>query len=348
MKLGEFHECDSTPMGRPSSPSCRRVYYRGTSNFEQSLDVYTPPSNLPSPAHPLPLVVLVVGSAWLGHRSIIYRGTSWWNSSGPRTVANLGAVCVCVRHRGAFPRPPPLHFSLALVPLIALAVGLALSQVVAASTLATLIIGVWHLAARGAATHEQMLDDVCSALHWVRANRDDLVPTPGAPRPRSLVFGGYSSGAHVAVSLLQQPARLVASGLPRPCEGLCDGILLLSGVLGSRLGGSTVTDAILAVCFGLQGARALPSPVDRAADSPSLPHLLIGCEREVFGLPVLDASLSGVFFRSRELYERLRARGVPATLREIRSDHWSVLNSRALAEALRSEMVDKAWPLKPR
>lgn len=29
-----------------------------------------------------------------------------WNSSGPRTVASAGAVCVCIRHRGAIPVPP--------------------------------------------------------------------------------------------------------------------------------------------------------------------------------------------------------------------------------------------------
>ena len=51
----------------------------------------------------MPVVVLVVGSGWLGHRNFIYAPTSWWNSSGAKNFARLGYTCVCVRHRGAFP-----------------------------------------------------------------------------------------------------------------------------------------------------------------------------------------------------------------------------------------------------
>ena len=63
-----------------------RHYYTSSDLFEQSLDVY----RLALPAagcggegedeDPPPIVALVVGSAWLGHRSFVYSGTSWWNS----------------------------------------------------------------------------------------------------------------------------------------------------------------------------------------------------------------------------------------------------------------------------
>ena len=69
-----------------------RHYYTPSRRFEQSLDVYKPAGTGTPTA---PLVVLVVGSAWLGHRWSIYAGTSWWNSSGPKTIAKVGAVCVC-------------------------------------------------------------------------------------------------------------------------------------------------------------------------------------------------------------------------------------------------------------
>ena len=93
----------------------------------------------------------------------------------------------------------------------------------------------WALAARGAASHDEMMDDVASALAWVRDHQDRLV-APGATQPaRVKLFGGYSSGGHVAVSLLQQPELLEAKGLALPAAGY-DGVLLLSGVLGARSG----------------------------------------------------------------------------------------------------------------
>ena len=50
----------------------RNVAYYGaahTGNFEQTLDIYTPVK----PEADAPLVVLVVGSAWLGHSQLIVR-----------------------------------------------------------------------------------------------------------------------------------------------------------------------------------------------------------------------------------------------------------------------------------
>lgn len=244
-----------------------RVHYAGTSNFEQSLDIYRPTT-----PGPHPVVVLVVGSAWLGHRSWIHAITSWWNSSGPKTIARAGAVCVCVRHRGAFVRPPP-WFVAALVatifwPAALVVLGLQL---------------LLHLLARGAATHDEMLDDVMTALHWVRAQR-----SLGGGR---IIFGGYSSGAHVAASLLQRPDLLKARGLPPP-DQLCGAVFLLSGCLGiTPLGEKrrwpTVGELLCRAIFGREAAAALPSPVETAERAPAVPHLLVGCRHEVFGLPLL-------------------------------------------------------------
>ena len=345
--------------GLPSVRGVRAatVYYANTSNYEQSLDVYVP-SVPPPPGPPLPLVVLVVGSAWLGHRSAIYLGTSWWNSAGPMSVARTGAVCVCVRHRGAFPQPPPWYVLVVLL-LVMWPVFL---------PVACLAL-VWRLAARGAACHDDMLDDVCSSLKWVLANRSALAlaqaaptaaPTDGSAGSGSgsglgvlppLVFGGYSSGAHVATSLLQRPALLAARGLPPPAE-LCDGVLLLSGVLGTRLTAPrtsplapALSNLILFTAFGVKAAAALPSPVHDVERSPRLPHLLLGCKHEVFGLPLVEGAFYDVLFCSREVTRRLRALGVPAELHELPSDHWFMLGSAALHEALAAALRDRRWPL---
>ena len=301
-------------MARP-----RTHYYAGNARFEQSLDVYTPAYPEAAGCEPLPLVVLVIGSAWCGHRHFIYSGTSWWNSAGPKTVASLGAVCVCIRHRGAFPRPPTSLLGALLVACL-----LPLLPQHPLLLIAAVLLLVWHPLARGAATHEQMIDDVASALLWVRAHRTELVAAPGAAPPAKMVFGGYSSGAHVAMCLLQRPDLLAARGLPPPAE-LCDGVLLLSGVLGTRLtcsaaaapqGAPALTNSVSRMVFGAAAAEALPSPVHDVAASPTLPHLLVCCEHEVFGLPLLEEGMS-VYFASREMAARLARRLAPRPTRSL-------------------------------
>lgn len=94
------------PLRQRAKPE--RYYYTNNNLFEQSLDIYRPVANgatstkqsSSSEESSAPIVALVVGSAWLGHRSILYSGTAWWNSSGPQTVSELGYVCICVSSLG--------------------------------------------------------------------------------------------------------------------------------------------------------------------------------------------------------------------------------------------------------
>ena len=102
----------------------------------------------------------------------------------------------------------------------------------------------------------------------------------------------------MASSLLQRPDVLTAHKLPSRVPELCDGVLMLSGVLGTRPTTAVadapqwMTNAVNALVWG---DAALPSPLHtvlelaetkRALTLP--PHLLLGCKHEVFGLRVLD------------------------------------------------------------
>lgn len=325
----------------------------------------------------LPLVVLVVGSAWLGHRSIIYTGTSWWNSSGPKAFAKQGCVTVCIRHRGSFPR---IHGPL-LLPLsccIALAVAMLLfphsgwqddNGTIVASMVAVMVGWILlALGARGAADFDEMLADVSEALCWVQRHKDsDLLRQPSFSSTESfndekkeesntkdtdkkstttLVFGGYSSGGHVAATLLQRPHLFRQKGLPEPHE-FCDAALFISGVLAVRPPTTPVTtttssstsestwctDLVTTVVFGKEGAAKLPSPLHGVENQPKVPHLLIGCRNEVFGLNWMD-----VFFCSRAFCDSLEQRKVPAKFVQVQSDHWNILGSKSLANALSTEL----------
>ena len=315
--------------------------YAGTRNFEQSLDIYTPENA----SRDLPLVVIVVGSAWMGHRWNIYAPCAWWNASGPASIAKCGCVCVCVRHRGAFVQPPPIEL---LIMVLAMYVIWAAFPLVAKPLLMILVLGVaLHALAYGAASHEDMLDDVSRAIAWVRTHRSTLA-TPD----QRLVFGGYSSGAHVAATLLTRPGLLSARGVPAPTEW-CDGVLLLSGVLGVRPGpplpppgaswARVAPNLIVRLAFGSAAASALPSPVHIIDKQPHLPHLLIYCKHELFNLQPLEREM-GTMFCSEAYGELLAARNVSAMLLPVESDHWSVLSSKGFAQALQTAFIERKWP----
>lgn len=95
---------------------------------------------------------------------------------------------------------------------------------------------------------------------------------------------------------------------------------------------SWLTNFILNVVWG-DYAPKLTSPLVQSKD-PALPHLLVGCKNEVFGLKLLD-----IFFASRQFKEKVqRITGKPAKYVEVDSDHWRILNSSVLRETLRVEL----------
>eukprot|EP00962_Isochrysis_galbana_P026094 scaffold8069_cov126-Isochrysis_galbana.AAC.11 len=196
------------------------------------------------------------------------------------------------------------------------------------------------------------MDDVAAALARIRKDKETLIPPNAAKAlgygllsdaPAALsgrvYLGGYSSGAHVAAALLL-PRRastlaLARHGLPTDPTRLCDCVLYLSGVFGGSAPG---WPAVLArLVFGPAGGTALPSPLLRAAETPQLPHVHIRCETEAFGLPVIEpvmqAMLSGTAYE-----EALRRACIPLRVHVVHSNHWNVLTSPGLSEALRAEL----------
>ncbi len=310
--------------------------------YESSLDVYLPPPSSDAHRTATHLVVLVVGSAWLGHLAPVYRPTSWWNASAPRTLARAGAVCVCVRHRGAFPPPPPLLALLALTAAAAAAAAALfprtplVAAICAAAGLVLLHL-LWSAAARTSASHADMVEDVAQALAWVRRNRSLICDQP---TPLTVTwFGGYSSGANVAASLLVQPdGFFIARGLPPPATGkLCDAVLHLSGVFG---GGEARRPSSM---YGLLGAlvfgagKAPAAPLANASRVPErLPHVLVRCAREAYGLPFVEWFMASVL-GCREYADALRERGMAVRELELHSSHWTMLTDPQLLHFLSDE-----------
>lgn len=363
-------------------------YYTTSQSFEKSLDIYRPNND----AKNKPIVALVVGSAWLGHRSIIYAGTSWWNSSGPKAVARLGYTCVCIRHRGSFPRsssPLALSFvgiivKLGLDRMLIWLYGVSLAWDMRTATLLFLALSIavllMELAGTNSASFQDMQNDVMDALVWFDRNRNKIFNTDRASdnATQKIVFGGYSSGGHVASMVMQQPQLWKDRKLPNPTS-FCSTVLYISPVLctkpyhfdlerhlsslsstdlsstssSSNTASSSVTSTIesmdstapltqkarqsptwltnqlIDAIFG----QPIPSPIHTYTQTPSIPHLFIGCNKEMFGLNWLD-----LFFASKDFNALLKSRRVESRFIGVDSDHWNILGSLDLTEVLEREL----------
>ena len=231
------------------------------------------------------------------------------------------------------------------------------------------VLGLWWYSAPGA-SHEEMVDDGARAVRWVLDHRDrDELGRLGEKR---LVFGGYSSGAHVAATLLAHnddwwkavDSRPDAHGIRvyGPPRNWCDAALFLSGVFGplsaavtaprTTQRASAATRAgvagLIAFFLGDEGGRALPSPV-AAAQTGEMSRrtvvlggvgacVLIGCEREFFGVRVLEAGATELL-AAHAFEEALRRAGVAVrAVRLPRDNHWTMPASADFLAALRAEL----------
>ena len=113
-----------------------------------------------------------------------------------------------------------------------------------------------------------------------------------------------------------------------------------------RRGRESFADALTAVIFGgREASQKLPSPVHTPHLTPSVPHLLIYCRHEAFGVSALEGVLD-ILLCSTHYASALIARGVPVQQRPVESDHWFVLGSKALSDAVKSTLLTEGWPLK--
>ena len=311
-----------------------RFFYASNGAFEQSLDVYLPGSS----THSAPLVILVVGSAWLGHLPIIYKPTSWFNAQAPRAIARSGAICLCVRHRGAFPKsPPPTYTPTVFFSFFAAAIlRCSFLAAMSVAVVSVILLRAWANVASSSATHAQMVDDVATALVWIKKNSVQI--NPKTIRVTCTWFAGYSSGSHVASSLLaKSDSFFIERGLPTPSKGgLCDAVLHLSGVFGSLENGNAAYQLLSSAIFGSECIP--PAPVSEASLIPSkIPHVFVRCSHEVFGVPWVENWMHSIL-GGAEYPAALKSRGLSVREFELQSNHWTMLWDPDLIRILATEL----------
>lgn len=284
----------------------------------------------------------------------------------------------------------------ALEELIATNVGVESANVPFGQTSAFLLaffmgLLAMELAGNGSASFDQMQNDVMDALAYVEKNKKRLGLDVSSDRP--MIFGGYSSGGHVASCCAQEPNLWKQRNLPSP-DIYCESLLYISPVLSTKpyaemcrristlssssmspsssmpsLSPSEVSDQNVAARRALEkssssisssaslsslqstsspptwftsslvnaifghAAAQTPSPIHTYHKSPSLPTTFVGCRKEMFGLNWLD-----LFFCSPTYSDLLNSRGIDSKYVAVESDHWNILNSTVLSDALEEEI----------
>jgi hypothetical protein len=321
---------------------------------------------------------LVVGSGWMGHQPYVYWGTSWWNASLPQQISSMGYTCIAIRHSGGFPRIQLLT-KRSLVGLMTLLVMVHLvvfailkwcwpgpgtdyddngRNHMILATFSTLFFYIfWYWQGQGAATLKDMLHDASTALQFVDRHIHDWTSNTGAstdtknkqPDKIPIIFGGYSSGAHVAATVLSSESLSPLAKTKAFSNLYIQHILYVSGFLDVSPSAWVVTLLTLGVLG--EWPSTVPSPLKAIQDRPQQPpshpihnlppHTLLGCQNEVFGLSILDSA-----FCSDE-YANILNQHSPGSaecklLQEWTCNHWSVLSTMALRKALHTSL-DKAF-----
>ena len=225
-----------------------------------------------------------------------------------------------------------------------------------------LFVAFLYVEGIGAAGIHDMVSDVSSALGYIDVHAHEW--GLGGLEPQNLnhknsipvVFGGYSSGAHVAATLLTvsplSPLLSVTSKEPHKLKHLTiRSVLYLSGVL--DVSAEPFLMSLLSRLVLGKPPSEVPSPLRALASLDEMtigsfpPHVLIGCKREVFGWSILDSA-----FCANEYAETLRSsRHTDETskvqlilLDDWTVNHWSILSSLALRKALRNVLTSLDGP----
>jgi hypothetical protein len=216
-----------------------------------------------------------------------------------------------------------------------------------------------------------MIDDVKTALQYIDSNAKDWWKHHRHRDQQSqkipIVFGGYSSGAHVAATVLDQHLNMdkqqqQQQQQQQPYHSIdIISILYLSGVL--HVSSSCWIMTIVSLVALGEWPSNVPSPIQQlrstkksTQDYPK--HVLVGCQNEIFGLPILTSSFvskeyadilndkNGTKNCSSDTDAAAAAAAAAASecilLPQWTCNHWSVLSSVALRDALRTSL-DKTF-----
>eukprot|EP00980_Cylindrotheca_fusiformis_P019132 scaffold6484_cov78-Cylindrotheca_fusiformis.AAC.1 len=292
--------------------------YKNTDRYEQSLDVYHPlllQEDDNNDKSEKPVIVLVMGSGWMGHIGIylyFHSTFRWFLSQSIHSTTSHP-------NDGTF-----------VIPSITTTIQQQQQQ------------RFLFLHGQNAATTiDEMTDDVAAALQYVQENSIEL----GISNNSKLIIGGYSSGGHLLATYINGIQQNDIDDDSRRRKLNLDrivGVLYLSAVF--SLDNCWFINILTYIVFG-RWSWQMPSsssPMTTISDSylvtreKQLPHLIIGCQKETFGIPILDHA-----FATLEYWDKIKQQQYSKSSSKcvlVPSNHWCILSSTALTDALETNI----------
>jgi hypothetical protein len=314
-----------------------RVYLTDAHKFEQSLDIYYP-INLSNKRIPInntnPIVIITIGSGWLGHTPLIYMVTAWWNESLAKKLTKQGIPCIYIRHRGACIHPSIWVYILNM--FLMFITNMQIEMFIGTF----FIFGLCSWVGRGSATYQNMIDDTADSLKYIYNKRIEI--SKKCNSNGKFIIGGYSSGSHILLSVLQN-GLLEKRGMPSP-DKIYDSILLISGVYSTGKFDKApenihykIIKAFLTNIFKCSPNNQM-SPIHNIKLLPKLPYLIIKCKHEVWNMPLI-ARIFDILLCGKEFIEKMNKCSDKNSIKlfdiksiELNENHWSILNSNVLID----------------
>ena len=134
-----------------------RIYLTKDRTFERSFDIYYK-NNLVKNTK-TPIVIMIMGSGWLGHTPFVYTITNWWNKTLALNLRERGITCIFIRHRGAcIQLSASLYFvAIIIFPMLYYFYNIINNYIIGY----ILCVSFWNYISSGDARYNTMIDDYC-------------------------------------------------------------------------------------------------------------------------------------------------------------------------------------------
>ena len=309
-------------------------------SFERSFDIYYAPEN-PSKTNKYPILIMAMGSGWLGHTPLIYTISNWWNKTLAINLGKEGVTCIYIRHRGACIQVSKLIY--VGVSIFFLLLNYYYTFEYGKIFLPLLPLLYWDYISSGDARYNTMISDIADCLSYIYKNRLDISKSTGSNG--NFIVGGYSSGSHILLSVLQSGILQSEKYNMPPINKLYSALLFVSGVFSTSpfpceqeefCFTAFIRKTFLQAIFKNSYPEVIKrSPIHNIDKLPrNIPYIISYCRNEIFSIKWIEDTFSSLF-SSRQFIEqadKINKNDLPIVSLELECNHWTILNSDKLIE----------------
>lgn len=289
-------------------------------NFEQSIEFIYPNKET---KNPLPLILYIGGTGWLGYFPIIYRVADIWNKRIIYKLVNEGYTCGIIRYRGKFFKPLSFRLNIILI-LIALNLNIYLCLI------SIIFIIYWTKSSKYFPTMVEMEDDLIKNINYCLLYNNNFIKSEMNTNGE-IIFMAYSAGSHLLLSCFPKINININN------VNLIKKIIIISGVLNipkkvDLKNGlvNKMTNLVLDLIFN--DKEGIPNfPDDKILLYDKIPFLIVRSKNEFLNLPLIE-NVAAKFFDYKNFINNIKI----LEMCEVNSNHWLILTNKAVLESIKN------------